>query len=461
GDNGAATLTFTVALTPPTITAVTVAYGSSDKTATAGQDYDAANGSLTFNPGDTSQPITVPVTGDTGDKVGETFVETLSAPSAGARIGKGVATGTIVDDDAPPEIFSPDISVEETTKDDSAAVFPVRLAGPRSFSVTVRYETQPKSATPPADFTPVSGELTFAPGDEVKPVSVPIRGDSHFEAAETVALRLSDPRNGAVADPEAVATIIDDDQPGYLLAGTDGGVYTFGGAGFFGSAGPLRLNQAIVTAAPHPSGRGYWLVGVDGGIFSFGEARFHGSTGALRLKKPIVGMAPTPSGEGYWLVGTDGGIFSFGDARYFGSTGAVKLNKPIVGMAATPTGAGYWLVATDGGIFSFGDARFFGSTGAQRLNEPIVGMAAAPSGHGYWLLATDGGIFSFGDARFLGSTGAVKLNKPIVGMAATPTGAGYWLVATDGGTFAFGDATFLGSTGALKPNKPVVGLTTL
>ena len=80
------------------------------------------------------------------------------------------------------------------------------------------------------------------------------------------------------------------------------------------------------------------MVATDGGIFSFGDAAFFGSTGAIRLNRPIVGMAPTPSGQGYWLVASDGGIFSFGDARFFGSTGAIKLNKPIVGMAATPSG---------------------------------------------------------------------------------------------------------------------------
>jgi alpha-tubulin suppressor-like RCC1 family protein len=167
-----------------------------------------------------------------------------------------------------------------------------------------------------------------------------------------------------------------------------------------------------------PSGSGYWLVAADGGIFSFGDAGFFGSTGAQRLNQPIVGMVSTPDGGGYWLVAADGGIFSFGDATFFGSTGAQRLNQPIVGMAASPDGGGYWLVAADGGIFSFGDATFFGSTGALQLNQPIVGMAASPDGGGYWLVAADGGIFSFGDAAFFGSTGAQRLNQPIVGMAA-------------------------------------------
>ena len=92
--------------------------------------------------------------------------------------------------------------------------------------------------------------------------------------------------------------------------------------------------------AATPDGGGYWLVASDGGIFSFGDAKFYGSTGAIHLNQPIVGMAATPDGAGYWLVASDGGIFTFGDATFYGSTGAIHLNQPIVGMAGTSDGHG-------------------------------------------------------------------------------------------------------------------------
>jgi len=128
---------------------------------------------------------------------------------------------------------------------------------------------------------------------------------------------------------------------------------------------------------PVPSAGSYRLVASDGGIFSFGDASFYGSMGGKLLNKPIVGMASTPDGKGYWLVASDGGIFSFGDASFYGSMGNKTLNKPIVGMASTPDGKGYWLVASDGGVFSFGDASFYGSMGGKPLNKPVVGMAVA------------------------------------------------------------------------------------
>lgn len=243
---------------------------------------------------------------------------------------------------------------------------------------------------------------------------------------------------------------------GYRLYASDGGVFNFGNAAFFGSMGGRRLNRPIVGATPTSIGLGYRLAASDGGVFTFGDAAFYGSTGGSRLNKPIVGMADTPDDRGYWLAASDGGIFSFGDAPFYGSAGSTRLNKPIVGMAAAPDGRGYWLVASDGGVFTFGDAGFYGSTGSFRINKPIVAIVPTIDGRGYWLVASDGGVFNFGDAPFYGSAGGMSLNNPVVAAISTPDSLGYWLVASDGGIFNFGDAGFYGSTGSLRLNDPVV-----
>ncbi len=243
---------------------------------------------------------------------------------------------------------------------------------------------------------------------------------------------------------------------GYWMVASDGGIFSYGGARFFGSTGAIKLNMPIVGMAATPSGGGYWLVASDGGIFSFGDASFFGSTGSMKLNKPIVGMAATPSGQGYWLVASDGGIFAFGDAAFFGSTGSMKLNKPITGMTPSGSGHGYRMVATDGGIFGFGDAAFYGSTGGQALAKPIAGMAPTPSGQGYWLVGSDGAIFPFGDAAKLGSASALR---SVAAVAPTSTGAGYWAVSSDGALAAFGDAADLGHPSGLT--RPIVGMAVL
>jgi hypothetical protein len=282
-------------------------------------------------------------------------------------------------------------------------------------------------------------------------VSPPSRRRRGLVALLLLALTGLTPLLSSASSPAAAAS---NPGPGYWMVASDGGIFSYGSAKFFGSTGAIKLNMPIVGMAATPTGQGYWLVASDGGIFAFGDAGFFGSTGAMKLNKPIVGMASTASGRGYWLVASDGGIFAFGDAGFFGSTGAIKLNKPITGMTPSATGRGYRMVATDGGIFSFGDAAFFGSAGSTALAKPISGMAPTPSGKGYWMAGSDGKIFSFGDAAALGSAGALK---SVAGMAPTASGAGYWAVAADGGLAAFGDAADLGHpTGALT--RPIVGM---
>jgi len=87
--------------------------------------------------------------------------------------------------------------------------------------------------------------------------------------------------------------------------------------------------QVGQLAAPGP---GYRLVASDGGIFSFGDAGYYGSMGGRPLNRPIVGIAATPDGGGYWEVASDGGIFSFGDANFHGTTANSLLNAPIVAI---------------------------------------------------------------------------------------------------------------------------------
>ncbi|MHB8289117.1 MAG: Ig domain-containing protein [Acidimicrobiales bacterium] len=183
-----------------------------------------------------------------------------------------------------------------------------------------------------------------------------------------------------------------------------------------------------VTSGPPPvtvpsASSGYWEVASNGGVFSFGTARFYGSMAGHVLNRPVVAMAATPDGHGYWLVCADGGVFSFGDAGFFGSepgmAPSARSVAPVVGIAATPDGKGYWEVTSTGKVLAFGDAHLYGSMAGHVLTRWVVGIAATPDGHGYWLVGADGGIFAFGDARFHGSMAAKHFNTPVVGIAAS------------------------------------------
>ncbi|MDA8279767.1 MAG: carboxypeptidase regulatory-like domain-containing protein, partial [Actinomycetota bacterium] len=87
------------------------------------------------------------------------------------------------------------------------------------------------------------------------------------------------------------------------------GTYTVSGTDSTsnGSTGTWTFTL-IVSPPPSGATSGYRLVASDGGLFSFGDAGFFGSTGSKVLNKPIVGMAASPDGRGYWLVASDGGV---------------------------------------------------------------------------------------------------------------------------------------------------------
>ncbi|MGB7053274.1 MAG: hypothetical protein WBG41_17040 [Acidimicrobiales bacterium] len=220
--------------------------------------------------------------------------------------------------------------------------------------------------------------------------------------------------------------------------------------------------QPLLEETTLPSmGQGFEATATDGGVFAYGDAGFYGSMGGHHLDAPIVGMATTSDGGGYWLVAADGGVFAFGDAAFLGSMGGHHLDASIVSMAATSDGGGYWLVAADGGVFAFGDAGFFGSMAGALGGNRAVAIAGTPDGGGYWLLGRDGGVFAFGDASFFGSVPGQGLvaDAPLTGISATPDGHGYWLVAANGSVYDYGDANWLGGLGQLRLNAPIAGVT--
>jgi hypothetical protein len=237
---------------------------------------------------------------------------------------------------------------------------------------------------------------------------------------------------------------------GYWEAAADGGVFSFGNVGFYGSMGGTPLNGPVVGMEATSDGKGYWLVASDGGVFAFGDAQFFGST-ANSSEQDIIGIAATPDGKGYWLVSNNGpagtghaAVYAFGDAQYYG-TAPFPLNRPIVGIASTPDGKGYWLVASDGGVFGFGDAPFEGSmVGLGQHVSNTIGIASTSGGAGYWVATATGAVAGFGSAaNFPGSP--LVLNAPVSSIVPTSAGNSYWLFAGDGGVFAFGGAPYEGS----------------
>ena len=257
---------------------------------------------------------------------------------------------------------------------------------------------------------------------------------------------------------------------GYWLVGSDGGIFTFGSAQFYGSTGSLKLQRPVVGITPTSSDTGYWLVASDGGIFSFNTG-FYGSIPGLglhpagsgqpdSLNAPIVGMVPTAAGDGYFMVASDGGVFSFGDAKFEGSCpGIGGCAGQAVAVAPDASGDGYWVVTSTGNVYTFGDAAYYGAPGPQ--SSVITSMVRTPNGQGYWILDANGQVFPYGNAAGLGSvppntTGGLN---PATAIAATSDGGGYWVASAAGAAYNFGDAPNDGSMVGTHLNGTIIGAT--
>jgi hypothetical protein len=210
GNSGTSQATFTVTLSPAASVPVTVHYATSDGTATAGSDYVATSGDLTFAIGQTVATFPVTINGDVTDEPDETFTVTLSDP-VNAIIDRGEGLGTITDDDPAPALSVNDVTVTEGDTGTVSADFTVSLSGLTERTVTVQYATADGTATAPGDYLSASGTLTFAPGQTTRPVSVSVNGDLVHEPSETFFLNLSVPVNATIADGQGVGTIVDND----------------------------------------------------------------------------------------------------------------------------------------------------------------------------------------------------------------------------------------------------------
>jgi hypothetical protein len=215
GSTGTHAITFTVSLSAASNQTITVNYATANDTAndtaTAGSDYQAASGTLTFAPGETSKTITVQVIGDRLAESNETFFINLSSPM-NAVITDGQGTGTIVDDE--PRISISDVSKKEGRKGQTTQfTFTVSLSAPYDQPVTMSFKTTDGTArTNDQDYAAKTGTLTFAPGETSKTNTIEVKGDSKREADEYFYLDLfNNSSNSLFTNTRGIGTILNDD----------------------------------------------------------------------------------------------------------------------------------------------------------------------------------------------------------------------------------------------------------
>ncbi|MCS7465423.1 S8 family serine peptidase [Stieleria sp. ICT_E10.1] len=200
-----------VSLSSAPLEKITVEYATSDGTATSGDDYLSAQGTLTFLPGGpTDQSIMVPIIADENDEADETVLVNLSG-ATNAFIDEAQAVVSI--SDTLPLINIGDVSIVEGDTGTANAVFTVSLSASSIHSVTVDFATADGSGEAGTDYTAAAGTLTFAPGETEKEVAVLVHGDTVDETNESFSVLLSHSINASVGDAEGIGTIIGNDGP--------------------------------------------------------------------------------------------------------------------------------------------------------------------------------------------------------------------------------------------------------
>jgi hypothetical protein len=210
GDIGTTPATFTLSLTNPSAFPISVDVATSDQTASSPMDFGAVSAAVVFAPGQLSKTVDVLVEGDTADEFDEAFSVDLANP-VGVAVADGTGVGTIVDDDAAPLVSIDDVSVTEGDAGTTVATFTVSLSAPSGKPIAVDHASTPGTAAAPADFTGVSGNLSFPPGQTTKTVDVDVQGDVLDEFDETFAMNLSNLVNVTPGIVAGSGTIIDDD----------------------------------------------------------------------------------------------------------------------------------------------------------------------------------------------------------------------------------------------------------
>ncbi|MEY2518221.1 MAG: large repetitive protein, partial [bacterium] len=208
GNSGSKAVTLTLTLSAPAVGGETVAWATSNGTATAGSDYTAASGVVTFAAGATTATFSVTVIGDNVVEPNETFVVTLSSPTGGLSLGSpSSATVTILNDDAARSVTIAGASTAEGNSGSKTVTLTLTLSAPAVGGETVAWATSNGTATAGSDYNAASGTVTFAAGATSATISVTVLGDRTAESDETFFVMLTNPTGGLTLGTPATATV--------------------------------------------------------------------------------------------------------------------------------------------------------------------------------------------------------------------------------------------------------------
>jgi hypothetical protein len=383
-DAAAGHATITVNRAGATNIPASVNFSTSNGTATAGSDYTAASGTLSFAAGETTRTFDVAIANDGTAEANETVHLTLT--SGGAPVGSSLLS--IVDNDnakASVQFSSP---VYDAGEADGTATVTVTLSHPVDADVTVAYATADADAAAGSDYTATNGTLKFfgnlhnggaGTGATSMTIQIPILQDPDAEDPESLTMALSSalPGSSSVLGAPATATVTlaDDDPPGviqfkslrYDIDETDSQAFVTveraGGVGGAVSVGYQTSDGSATAGADYAarSGTISWAAG-DSADKTFTvpvtwDGRAEGTESiSLALTNPDGGADLGPSSAAVIRIGDDGAsgplALSAGAYRVGEAGGLVTITATRTGGSlGGPVSVGY---ATSDGTASAG-----------------------------------------------------------------------------------------------------------
>ncbi len=202
GNSGTRPMLFRIGLAPFAAgQTITLAYSTEDDNATSGEDYEAAQGTVTLSPTATFAEIPVSVIGDTEPEPFEVLRLVLRDPAAAPGAPPvAVAIGGIDNDDVMPPPPGVTFSVRgEAVLEGDSGTTPLRFTVSRTNSqsansaLNLRFRTVADSATAGSDFQGTNGDITLQPNQASVEVTVNVIGDTTAENFESFRLEVSDP----------------------------------------------------------------------------------------------------------------------------------------------------------------------------------------------------------------------------------------------------------------------------
>lgn len=398
-----AIVTFTLQRTGILAGAGVVNWSTVDGTATAGSDYVAASGQVTFQDGETQKTVEITVNGDDVPEFDETFSLDLSTTSPGWTVNDGQAR--ILNDDVTTVSADNPSAAESQTGSTSIMTFTLTRTGILAGVAVVDWTTADGTATAGSDYVPASGQVTFQDGETQKIVEITVNGDDTIEPNETFNLVLTPVSPGCVAN-SGQATILNDDFAKFFVI-NEGQTnyyspYPSPNAGpdrtyWYAASGNSQGNATLDTGNSSPRGAAssaaadkLWIVDANKTVYVYGtEGTLLGSWTAESLHDRATPEGISTDGVDIWIVDSlEKKVFRYqgAAARLSGSQSAdssFNLNwRNFNPKGIVTDGAAFWVVddATIDKVFKYTLAgAYLGSWTIDAANKAPTGITLDPT----------------------------------------------------------------------------------